>query len=720
MQYESRSSCLRSSLWSPSRSAFGLSLPLGAAILAASCGSAMAQPTNVRAWYAQGQVFVVWERPAPPATPLDTVEIYSSVAAQVNTANMNRIGRLFFPEYTGARLQALVPNARLLLPGPGGGTYRLAPNEGAFAYTPHAAGNLFFAVVDSGSTVVNAANSVATAFAYDPVNDPVRPHPQFSGNTPGGQPYTAYVVWADGRVDPDDARPDIPVLAAESKNGVPHVFTITSPAGPLPPAPLSCLFALHGGEGEYQLFRPGVAARGNMQLNLSDGIVITPDDSIYNNINGVLTRTNTSWFGYVSDLDPFSNLPRVNPPDTSIVVSYTSRRVFWILDWLLRPTSPLTIDPTRVAIVGHSGGGRGTSTISRQAPERFCAAVAQTPASDLPTSGTGVENFLRGDFVQNLDTNISRNGITLGTTEVFEVGNPIAPSGARDLTLTRYYWGKRDQEGAASWTTSQRAVLDRINDSRLGGIVSWDEREHGVEKWDNETPDFNDGNPDPWPDVGQWVAPVRSRRYAAQYLVDTYRSNRSYPGFFNADSDASLAGRQPDPGPGDPSLGDPYGTWEGYFEFTEVVDEPGRWAATLFATGLSAVSIDNAPVAQFTTDLAPRKTANFNPPRGTPCFWFATDRVSNATLQTGSTTAETDGVVVVAGLTIPRDPARVRLTIVACPADFNRDGQVDFFDYLDFALAYSTDDPTADFNRDGQVDFFDYLDFALAFSSGCP
>ncbi|MDX2147104.1 MAG: hypothetical protein SFZ23_06235 [Planctomycetota bacterium] len=54
-----------------------------------------------------------------------------------------------------------------------------------------------------------------------------------------------------------------------------------------------------------------------------------------------------------------------------------------------------------------------------------------------------------------------------------------------------------------------------------------------------------------------------------------------------------------------------------------------------------------------------------------------------------------------------------------CPADFNNDGQADFFDYLDFALAYSNEDPAADFNQDAQVDFFDYLDFVAAFDVGC-
>jgi hypothetical protein len=54
-----------------------------------------------------------------------------------------------------------------------------------------------------------------------------------------------------------------------------------------------------------------------------------------------------------------------------------------------------------------------------------------------------------------------------------------------------------------------------------------------------------------------------------------------------------------------------------------------------------------------------------------------------------------------------------------CPADFNDDGVVDFFDYLDFAAAFSSNDPTADFNEDGLVDFFDYLDFVAAFSVPC-
>ncbi len=54
-----------------------------------------------------------------------------------------------------------------------------------------------------------------------------------------------------------------------------------------------------------------------------------------------------------------------------------------------------------------------------------------------------------------------------------------------------------------------------------------------------------------------------------------------------------------------------------------------------------------------------------------------------------------------------------------CPADFNWDGTVDFFDYLDFVQAFSENTATADFNADQVIDFFDYLDFVSAFALGC-
>ncbi|MDX2147517.1 MAG: DNRLRE domain-containing protein [Planctomycetota bacterium] len=70
----------------------------------------------------------------------------------------------------------------------------------------------------------------------------------------------------------------------------------------------------------------------------------------------------------------------------------------------------------------------------------------------------------------------------------------------------------------------------------------------------------------------------------------------------------------------------------------------------------------------------------------------------------------------------PDASTRPRLIVTftpQCPADFNGDGQPDFFDYLDFVGAFNAEDASADLNGDMQVDFFDYLEFAARFDAGC-
>lgn len=115
-----------------------------AALIGASCLSAHARPENVRAWYAAGQVFVVWENGGAAPLPTDTVEISLSVASMV------RIGRVFPAESAGTRLTALRPGARLLVPTPVGGGSRLSPDGGVFAFTPRAAGAGFLARFGEG------------------------------------------------------------------------------------------------------------------------------------------------------------------------------------------------------------------------------------------------------------------------------------------------------------------------------------------------------------------------------------------------------------------------------------------------------------------------------------------------------------------------------------------------------------------------------------------
>ena len=71
----------------------------------------------------------------------------------------------------------------------------------------------------------------------------------------------------------------------------------------------------------------------------------------------------------------------------------------------------------------------------------------------------------------------------------------------------------------------------------------------------------------------------------------------------------------------------------------------------------------------------------------------------------------------------PRTDWLERVVCNRCPADFNEDGFLDFFDYDDFVNCFEgTFCPpwiSADFNNDGVVDFFDYDDFVIAFEAGC-
>ncbi|MFI4915853.1 MAG: GC-type dockerin domain-anchored protein [Phycisphaerales bacterium JB060] len=63
--------------------------------------------------------------------------------------------------------------------------------------------------------------------------------------------------------------------------------------------------------------------------------------------------------------------------------------------------------------------------------------------------------------------------------------------------------------------------------------------------------------------------------------------------------------------------------------------------------------------------------------------------------------------------------AKLMCQPVTCRADFNNDGTLDLFDFLDFQSAFARGEPAADFDGDGALTLFDFLDFQSAFSRGC-
>jgi len=55
-----------------------------------------------------------------------------------------------------------------------------------------------------------------------------------------------------------------------------------------------------------------------------------------------------------------------------------------------------------------------------------------------------------------------------------------------------------------------------------------------------------------------------------------------------------------------------------------------------------------------------------------------------------------------------------------CLPDLTDDGELNFFDVLEFLSLFDAGDAQADFTNDGQLDFFDVLEFLQLFADGCP
>jgi hypothetical protein len=124
--------------------------------------------------------------------------------------------------------------------------------------------------------------------------------------------------------------------------------------------------------------------------------------------------------------------------------------------------------------------------------------------------------------------------------------------------------------------------------------------------------------------------------------------------------------------------------------------------------------VANASSISWATPFTFAQNANTSALRwGTAATFSVTTNTAPTTGNATLTYFKTAGTLTLNGIQIPSNGS------VSCPADFNGDTNVDFFDYLDFVAAFSSNDASADFNGDTSIDFFDYLDFVAAFSSPC-
>jgi hypothetical protein len=604
--------------------------------------------SDVRAWYADGQVWIIWKADIPAP---ETYAIYTGTAPFTDTADATMIGRLFEAEWTGGRLKlnASDPNQTYTIPDSTGlGTYTLAGDEGLFVETLHASGAKYYAVAPWGETdVTNSVTAAPLSATYDPT-DHVECHAQVSGLTPAGNPYTIYCMWVDGRDDESSGRPDYPVMANLHKNGAPHVFIVSEPVGGAGGGLLPAVWFLHGGDGSAKQSFPG--DRREINLRITEGYLVAHDDHLVRNIDGQpQTNQNTWFFGWRKNYDPFA--PPADPAPGDTVINYTQRRLLWINEWMIRR---LDVDRHRVSVMGHSMGSSGTNQIAKAYPNAFASVC-------IFNNGFGGPEFphpMFGDAAMNLPTNlVNRDGGIVRMADLWDMTTNVSPE--RDLPFTRVFSGKEDLNGTMRWDSLVVANY-RAADAHGWGIhLYWDERGHGLEQWN-----------------GHWshgiAANQQTRRddAATQML---YRSDQTFPAF----SDFQGRTESADPGDGDPATGDPWGTWGGYhdWERSTVVDTATRWGVTAYLIGAGGAPVDSCPQASVTADLVIRKPQRFLPGTGSLVNWSVVRESDGDTLQTGVTVVDADGLVRAEDIAIYRDPDRVRIVCsINTPASLDEAG----------------------------------------------
>jgi len=319
-------------------------------------------------------------------------------------------------------------------------------------------------------------------------------------------------------------------------------------------------------------------------------------------------------------------------PNDGLVVNYTLRRIDWELGWLIENES---IDPIRVSLLGGSMGGRGANYHARAYPERYAAWLSLSPGPGLIA-----DDPLVGSASQNVPTNFPGS---LSVSDVMDLYTVLSAT-ERDLPFGKIVNGRNDQAGAAAWNAGIIQMFEAVNENGFGTHLYWDERGH-VYSSDSH-----------WAD---------SYRLKAKALT-SYRSDQSFPAFFNDDQDSDTPGRQPDMGNGDPSDGDIWGTWSGYYNWEPetIVDSPSQWEATVFLISSSANANDVPSFDSSQTDISIRRPQQFTPSAGSTFGWKLTRLSDSQIMQSGQEIVGENGVVTIPNLTIDKDKCRLTVSIV--------------------------------------------------------
>ncbi|NNF34921.1 MAG: hypothetical protein HKN68_12485, partial [Saprospiraceae bacterium] len=504
--------------------------------------------SNVRAWQAHGQVWVVWENDQPLSGQFS---IFTNPDLSPDLTTWNEIGRLF-PELTypaSARRHIGIDDLHYKIPNGNGGTYTLEENEGLFVETIRETKDQYFLIQNCEEGPCNlpvAQSSVSNQvnILFDETSRP-KPHLQASTEISLGQFINLFYLWTEGRSDHRDGLPCFPIMGNQHTNGWPHVFAVWNGPNADLSEPAPAIHWLHGGSGNFSQYLPD--RRPEINNNSDEGVVVCHNDDFMRYVQGhlVFNESNSWWFGWGKDHNPFDKSHN-GPSASDTIINYSQRRIKFINDWLIEQG---VVDEHRVAIQGYSVGSAGAVGMVKSFPEIFSSASIFSCGHQGPDD----DNFgslLLGNKELDLPTNLKdRFGNTLHIHDLYDLQTFTS---FEDLPLIRSWHGKNDINPTMKW---DKEFLDeaRYADSiGLGYQLYWDERTHPILEWNTH-----------------WTnGPSSSEQTQKDNTAfhERYRNDQSYPVFYNYrlydiehidPGDGSL-------GTGAIGVGDDWGTWGGY------------------------------------------------------------------------------------------------------------------------------------------------------------
>ena len=605
--------------------------------------------TNIRAWQADGQVWVVWEF---GQVTTNVFSIFKATSPSIHTADWEHVGSIY-PEHSvpyPIRSHLNLDGQTWRIPDGNNGIYELKPNEGLFVETIRQGENNHYAVLsctldDCQDLISTEHISENLSLSYEPTGQ-IKPHLQHEETFGLQQKILIYTLWVEGRQDHRDGLPNFPIMGNAYTNGWPHYFAIWTGVNASLNEPSPAINWLHGGSGNFAQYLSG--KRKEINIEPDQGIVIAHHDDFYRYLMGnrVIDESNSWWYGWAKNHNPF-DANHSGPENSDTLVNYTQRRIKWINDWLI---SKNIIDSNRISIQGYSVGSAGAFGMMKQYPEFFSSGSLFNCGQQGPDQAS-FGSFLLGTREQNLPTNLKdKHGNVLHIHDLYGLEIFTAHS---DMPLISSWHGKNDINPTMGWDKEFLNAVKQAKSQGMGYQLFWDERAHPIQ---NLMTHWSNG-----PNDADQTAKDDTKHH------ERYRNDRSYPVFYNYQV---YDVHHSDPGNGQTGTGnnngDDWGTWGGYHEFDleTLIDKVDAWSCTYYLSGVNAREIDqySGPEDCIQSDFTLRRPQNFKLAPLEPFDWQVTDG-SGEIRASGNAIADQEGRAVLKGLTACKDPQKLTIEL---------------------------------------------------------